>query len=170
MDICTSCKRRDDDTEIDGGLCLTCRTTGDMTPAALARADYTPPAPLQRVEVNQWGEITCLCRNIPSYDGFSACHSNGAVDDDLLLGNNSRPVFYLCERCGRIIEETTLEVIGRRGQFRSGPNPFATFSGVVSMVTYRRHGFDTDCYSVFTTDLGTVFYAVPVDLVEFSVI
>ena len=54
----------------------------------------------------------CICGNVPSSDGFYPC-------DD--LGEEVEPrqgvwggVLYVCDRCGRIINQTTLEVVGRR--------------------------------------------------------
>jgi hypothetical protein len=65
----------------------------------------------EQVLVNEDGEIKCICMNEPSWDGFSACHRNGQVDDNLLSKHNVDSVYYLCERCGRIINEKTLEVV-----------------------------------------------------------
>jgi hypothetical protein len=52
----------------------------------------------------------CLCGNNPVSDGFYPC------DHD---GNEVEPVtgwkgLYVCSRCGRIIEQSTLRVIGRK--------------------------------------------------------
>jgi len=54
----------------------------------------------------------CNCGNTPTAEGFQPC-------DD--LGNKIEPVepawngtSYVCDKCGRIIHQGTLEVVGRR--------------------------------------------------------
>ena len=55
----------------------------------------------------------CICKNTSDADGFFPCNKEG---------NEIEPVIgwdglYVCARCGRIIEQKTLEVVGRN------PNP-----------------------------------------------
>jgi hypothetical protein len=55
----------------------------------------------------------CICKNTPSGGGFYACDKEG---------NEMEPVEgwtgkYVCADCGRIINQETLEVVGRN------PNP-----------------------------------------------
>jgi hypothetical protein len=52
----------------------------------------------------------CLCGNRPSAEGFYPCDEKG---------NEMEPVngwkgLYVCSRCGRIIEQDSLRVVGRR--------------------------------------------------------
>jgi hypothetical protein len=52
----------------------------------------------------------CLCGNTPVDGGFSTCDMHG---------NEIEPVkgwtgLYVCNDCGRIIDQTTLEVVGQR--------------------------------------------------------
>lgn len=53
----------------------------------------------------------CACGNVPSGDGFYPCNA---------AGNEVEPVegawdgvLYVCNGCGRIIDQNTLEIIGR---------------------------------------------------------
>lgn len=51
----------------------------------------------------------CVCGNTPDSDGFYPCDANG---------NEVEPVegwkdLYVCANCGRIIDQHTLEVVGR---------------------------------------------------------
>ena len=52
----------------------------------------------------------CICKNRPDSAGFYPCD---------IQGNEMEPVkgwigLYVCNNCGRIIEQDTLEVIGRK--------------------------------------------------------
>jgi len=52
----------------------------------------------------------CVCGNTPSSDGFYPCDQNG---------NEMEPVkgwqdLYVCDRCGRIVNQHSLEVVGRK--------------------------------------------------------
>lgn len=52
----------------------------------------------------------CICGNMPVSDGFYPCDEKG---------NEMEPVsgwkdLYVCNRCGRIIHQYTLEVVGRK--------------------------------------------------------
>jgi hypothetical protein len=56
----------------------------------------------------------CLCGNQPDYDGFFPCDEEG---------NEMEPVegwksLYVCFRCGRIIHQDSLEVVGRNGNLQ----------------------------------------------------
>ena len=83
----------------------------------------------ETVTVNNDGEILCACMNEPSHDGFRTCHRDGTHDDTLLTLGNDRPVFYHCERCDRIIEETTLKVVGYATCCDCGKAPTTTYEG-----------------------------------------
>lgn len=52
----------------------------------------------------------CLCGNQPNYDGFYSCRSTGEIVSPTLYGEWDG-ISYLCERCSRIINGNTLEVI-----------------------------------------------------------
>ena len=54
----------------------------------------------------------CLCGNQPDFDGFYPCDRQG---------NEVEPVegwedLYVCARCGRVIKQESLEVIGQAQQ------------------------------------------------------
>ena len=48
----------------------------------------------------------CVCGNIPESDGFYPCDKNGRPMEPTFL--------YVCDRCGRIIDQEPLEVVGRK--------------------------------------------------------
>ena len=70
------------------------------TPEYITRENDSPEA---------W---VCLCGNTPSADGFYPCDVQGnAVEPtpaDWTTG------CYVCAKCGRIINQTSLEVVGRK--------------------------------------------------------
>jgi hypothetical protein len=54
----------------------------------------------------------CICNNTPVSHGFYPCD---------MTGKEVEPVrgwegLYVCNKCGRIIDQKTLEVVGRRKQ------------------------------------------------------
>jgi len=54
--------------------------------------------------------LVCVCGNTPTSDGFYPCDQNG---------NEIEPVkgwqdLYVCDRCGRIVNQLTSEVVGRK--------------------------------------------------------
>ena len=56
-------------------------------------------------------EWTCICGNRPIDQGFHSCDEMGVIIEPL------RGVWtgiYVCDRCGRIINGDTLEVVGHR--------------------------------------------------------
>jgi len=54
----------------------------------------------------------CLCGNRPDYDGFFPCDKDGNEMEPVKGWGN----LYACGRCGRIINQFTLEVVGRKAQ------------------------------------------------------
>jgi len=54
----------------------------------------------------------CLCGNTPADDGFYPCDENGNEMEPLVesIWKN----LYVCDSCGRIINQYTLEVVGRK--------------------------------------------------------
>lgn len=57
----------------------------------------------------------CLCGNQPNYDGFYSCLSDGSIVSPTQDGEWEGSL-YLCERCQRIINGDTLEVVGVCGE------------------------------------------------------
>lgn len=53
----------------------------------------------------------CVCGNMPSSDGFFPCDKNGdEMSPDI---GSDWAGLYVCGRCGKIIDQNTLEVVGR---------------------------------------------------------
>ena len=55
----------------------------------------------------------CLCENTPIADGFYPCDEKGEEMEPDAGWND----LYICTRCGRIIHQTTLVVLGRSPEF-----------------------------------------------------
>ena len=53
----------------------------------------------------------CLCGNTPASDGFYPCDEHGNEMDP--TKGSGWVNLYVCTRCGRIISQDTLEVVGR---------------------------------------------------------
>lgn len=53
----------------------------------------------------------CICGNTPTGDGFFPCDANGD-EMEPLIGSAWKDL-YVCAKCGRIIQQHTLEVVGR---------------------------------------------------------
>lgn len=64
-------------------------------------------------EVGSEDAWICLCGNVPSDDGFYPCDRKGNEMEPVQGWEN----LYVCLSCGRIINQDTLEVVGRN------PNP-----------------------------------------------
>lgn len=56
----------------------------------------------------------CLCGNTPADDGFYPCDENGNEMEPVTGWND----IYVCLKCGRIIDQHTLRVVGRNPQPR----------------------------------------------------
>jgi hypothetical protein len=56
----------------------------------------------------------CICGNTPGSDGFFPCDENGNEMEP--SKGSGWDGLYVCARCGRIIKQDTLEVIGRNEQ------------------------------------------------------
>jgi hypothetical protein len=61
-------------------------------------------------EINDHDAWHCICGNTPVSDGFYSCDE---------AGNEMEPVdgwknLYVCNRCGRIIQRDSLQVIGQK--------------------------------------------------------
>ena len=55
------------------------------------------------------GEFTCLCGNIPDDYGFFPCDRNGNDVEPTPVGWKEE--LYRCDKCYRIIDQNTLEVV-----------------------------------------------------------
>ena len=53
----------------------------------------------------------CICGNEPSSDGFYPCDTNGNEMEPSI--GSKWDGLYVCLKCGRIIRQDTLEVVGR---------------------------------------------------------
>ncbi len=54
----------------------------------------------------------CLCGNTPDSDGFATCNANGdEVEPTIGSGWDD---LYVCNRCGRIVDQKDLSVVGRK--------------------------------------------------------
>lgn len=51
----------------------------------------------------------CVCKNTPVSDGFYPCDSGGSQVEPVAGWAD----LYVCARCGRIINQNSLEVVGR---------------------------------------------------------
>ena len=56
----------------------------------------------------------CLCGNTPSGDGFFPCNSKGEEVEP--THKEWTTGCYVCNKCGRIINQDTLEVVGQRDE------------------------------------------------------
>ena len=53
----------------------------------------------------------CICGNTPVSDGFFPCDENGD-EMEPTIGSGWTDL-YVCARCGRVIKQGTLEVVGQ---------------------------------------------------------
>ena len=54
----------------------------------------------------------CSCGNEPASDGFYACDENGNEIEP--TPEHWKQPLYVCGRCGRIIHQETMEVVGKQ--------------------------------------------------------
>lgn len=54
----------------------------------------------------------CLCKNTPMADGFFACDKDGNEVEPTPAAWTTG--CYVCARCGRIIDQATLAVVGQK--------------------------------------------------------
>jgi hypothetical protein len=52
----------------------------------------------------------CVCGNRPDSNGFQPCDEEGNEVEPVSGWKN----LYVCERCGRIVRQDTLEVVGQK--------------------------------------------------------
>jgi hypothetical protein len=56
-------------------------------------------------------ELTCLCGNVSWNAGFQTCDASGNAVEPIIGGKWVN--LLRCDACGRIINQDTLEVVGR---------------------------------------------------------
>ena len=62
---------------------------------------------------NEYGDAwVCICKNTPSDEGFYPCNSEGEQVEP--TAEEWTTNCYVCDKCGRIINQNTLEVVGQR--------------------------------------------------------
>jgi hypothetical protein len=61
------------------------------------------------------GAWECVCGNKPDSDGFFPCDSDG---DEVEPVKGQWEDLYVCARCGRIIQQGTLKVVGRNTRWK----------------------------------------------------
>lgn len=66
-----------------------------------------PRSHITATEEDCW---TCLCGNQPAEDGFYPCDESGNEAEP--TPNRWKQSLYVCDTCGRIIHQGTLEVVG----------------------------------------------------------
>ncbi len=54
----------------------------------------------------------CLCGNTAQHEGFYPCTAEGAIVEPTVAAWATP--WYVCDRCGRIIDQDTREVVGVR--------------------------------------------------------
>jgi hypothetical protein len=59
---------------------------------------------------------TCICGNRPIDDGFYPCDDKGQEVEPTSGWNG----LYVCDRCGRVVDQHTLEVMARRKPVTTG--------------------------------------------------
>jgi hypothetical protein len=65
----------------------------------------------EAIDPDAW---VCLCGNVPSDDGFYPCNNSGhEVEPTTGWGG-----LYVCLSCGRIIQQESLEIVGRTSKPR----------------------------------------------------
>jgi hypothetical protein len=67
---------------------------------------------MEHIIANNSGDWVCICGNQPSSNGFYPCTDAGQQVDPTPQAWNGR--VYVCDRCSRIIDQRTLNVVGRR--------------------------------------------------------
>lgn len=81
----------------------------------------------------------CLCGNTPPSDGFATCNDEGAEIEPTL--DSGWTNLLVCLRCGRIINQDSLMVIGRRSGLAETADPKSqayrfAWRGIEIEVTY----------------------------------
>jgi hypothetical protein len=86
----------------------------------------------ERIQADDGGEWTCLCRNQAHLDGFTTCTPVGRLVEPV-VGGEWDGRHYRCHRCGRIIDQETLRVSGTADSAASAAQAEATRTYRVAM-------------------------------------
>jgi hypothetical protein len=93
----------------------------------------------EKVAADDYRSLMCVCGNIPESAGFTACDGQG---NQIEPGRyNGWASLYICDNCGRIINENTLEVIGFNPQARyegNSPEEFYVYRTKPKLESKRR--------------------------------
>lgn len=87
--------------------------TGDLF-SGITPIEASKTAAIEYITQDLNREYRCICGNTPYDQGFHTVDENGEDKDDYSgedWGTNGR-VFWLCDKCGRIINGRNLEVVG----------------------------------------------------------
>jgi hypothetical protein len=81
------------------------------------------------------GEFTCPCGNVSYSDGFYPCDEVGKeVEPD--AGGDWDEIRIVCRRCGRIIDQDSCMVLGRRGDATTSEEPASRYRVIVTTQRY----------------------------------
>ena len=72
---------------------------------------------IETIELHADGYVDawlCVCGNTPSSDGFYPCNEWDGVHVEPVIGGFWDGKSYVCDRCGRIIDQDTGNVTGYR--------------------------------------------------------
>jgi len=67
---------------------------------------------IEKIRVTDKDIWICPCGNQPDQDGFLPCNPDGNEVEP--LPEQWREPLYVCAKCGRIIHQDTLEVVGQQ--------------------------------------------------------
>jgi hypothetical protein len=73
---------------------------------------HQPHSKFTVIHKDEYGDLECLCGNRPERQGFYPCSSEGEIVDP--TPEEWTTNWYVCDRCGRIIDDDTLRVVGCR--------------------------------------------------------
>jgi hypothetical protein len=106
---------------------------GEDEARALQAARLGQQAPLIAEKINREGDwLICLCGNRPDMGGFASCLADGTEIEPEGGPGGWDGKLYVCLNCGRIINQDTLEVTGRR------PGPESLYDA--AFAAWKAHG------------------------------
>jgi len=73
--------------------------------------DHIPTVTVSLGDANDHASWACLCGNTPRLEGFYPCDAEGQIVEP--TPETWTTDCYVCDRCGRIINQATREVVGR---------------------------------------------------------
>jgi hypothetical protein len=65
----------------------------------------------ERIKATAYGDFICICGNTPSDDGFYPINEKNEEVEP--TAEDWKTDEYYCNRCGRVINQNTLEVVRR---------------------------------------------------------